>query len=325
LEELFETMIDFTVAIPTYNGASRLPEVLEKLQGQIETETMAWEIIVIDNNSNDNTAQVVREFQSTWNYPFPLKYYFEPQQGLAFARQRAVTEANGAFIGFIDDDNLAASDWVARSHTFGQQNPKAGAYGGQIHAAFEAQPPENFDNIIGFLAIRERGNTPQLYNPKVLSLPPGAGLVVRKKAWCDCVPEQLFLKGRTNNSLICGSDWEPLIHMHKAGWEIWYNPAMHIEHKIPSSRLQKDYLLSLIHSSCLCFFPLRVLQAKNLEKPVLLARTIFGNLAKAVLFYIKNRHKIKADLVAECELQIYLSRVASPFYFFRTRWAKKFS
>ncbi|MEM6400967.1 MAG: glycosyltransferase, partial [Cyanobacteria bacterium P01_D01_bin.116] len=39
--------INFTVAIPTYNGASRLPEVLQRLQNQLHTENISWEIIVV--------------------------------------------------------------------------------------------------------------------------------------------------------------------------------------------------------------------------------------------------------------------------------------
>ncbi len=78
--------VDFTVAIPTYNGQSRLPELLERLRNQLYTEDFSWEIIVVDNNSNDNTAKVVQSYQENWSCPYPLKYCFEPQQGAAYAR-----------------------------------------------------------------------------------------------------------------------------------------------------------------------------------------------------------------------------------------------
>ncbi|MBD2576688.1 hormogonium polysaccharide biosynthesis glycosyltransferase HpsE [Oscillatoria sp. FACHB-1406] len=312
--------MDFTVAIPTYNGASRLSEVIEKLKAQIGTENIAWEILVIDNNSSDNTAQIVQEFQTHWSYPFPLQYHFEPEQGLAYARQRAINEAKGTFLGFIDDDNLVAPNWVAEALSFGREHPRAGAYGGQIHPAFEVPPPENFENIIGFLAIRERDTQPQQYNPKILSLPPGAGLVARVQAWRECFSKPSLFAGRLGKSMVGGEDWEPLIYMHKAGWEIWYAPNLHLDHKIPASRLSEDYLLSLIHGSCLCFYPLRLLQASPTEQPALLARTVLGNWLKAASYYLKNRRKLKTDLVAKCELQIYWSRALSPFYFFKQRY-----
>jgi len=97
--------LDFTVAIPTYNGESRLPELLERLRNQICTPYLTWEIIVIDNNSTDNTPKVVQAYQENWQCAYPLKYCLETKQGAAYARKRAVEEAKGQLIGFLDDDN----------------------------------------------------------------------------------------------------------------------------------------------------------------------------------------------------------------------------
>jgi glycosyltransferase involved in cell wall biosynthesis len=55
-------MIDFSVAIRTYNGEKYLPDLLEKLRSQIIPEHILWEIIIIDNNSTDNTARNIHKF-----------------------------------------------------------------------------------------------------------------------------------------------------------------------------------------------------------------------------------------------------------------------
>jgi glycosyltransferase involved in cell wall biosynthesis len=99
-------MVDFTVAICTYNGEKRLPDVLERLRSQVDTDSITWEILVIDNNSTDKTAKVVGDYQVRWSQPYPLKYCFEAKQGLAFARRCAIREATSDLIGFLDDDNL---------------------------------------------------------------------------------------------------------------------------------------------------------------------------------------------------------------------------
>jgi glycosyltransferase involved in cell wall biosynthesis len=91
-----------TIAIPTYNGADRLPLILERLRSQTATESIQWEILIVDNNSTDDTAAVVQKHQENWPYPYPLKYCFEPEQGAAFARQRAIQEAEGELVGFLD-------------------------------------------------------------------------------------------------------------------------------------------------------------------------------------------------------------------------------
>ena len=129
--------VDLTVAIPTYNGETRLPELLKRLQKQLYTEDFSWEIIVVDNNSTDNTAKLVQTYQVTWQLPYPLKYYFEPKQGAAYARKRAVEEAKGKLIGFLDDDNYPTPNWVTKAYAFGKIYPQAGAYASQIHPEWE--------------------------------------------------------------------------------------------------------------------------------------------------------------------------------------------
>jgi GT2 family glycosyltransferase len=301
--------VDFTVAIPTYNGAERLPKVLDKLRSQVKTENISWEVIVIDNNSTDNTAEIIRNYQADWSATHPLRYCTETRQGIAYARQRAVEQAQGIYIGFLDDDNLPASDWVATAYAFGQEHPRAGAYGGQIHGDFEVQPPEDFQQIQAFLVIRKYGEQAKQFEPEKLRLPAGAGLVVRKQAWLDSVPTRLVRTARG------GNDYEISLHLHKGGWEIWYNPIMHIYHQIPPWRLEKRYLLSLAHLYGSCTCELRMINTQTWQKPVVLARSFVGSLRRATLHLIRHRGKLKTDLGAACEMAFFLGNLESPFYY----------
>jgi glycosyltransferase involved in cell wall biosynthesis len=319
--------VDFTVAIPTYNGENRLPKILERLRSQIGVEHLNWEVIVVDNNSQDATANLVLEYQATWSQPWPLKYYLETEQGAAFARARAVQEASSEFVGLLDDDNLPALDWVAAAYAFGKAHPKAGAYASQIHGEFEVEPPANFERIAPFLGITERGANAHLYEPDKLKLPPGAGLVVRKQAWCEAVPKRPVLKGRVGKSLVGGEDLEPLLHLHKAGWEIWYNPGMETYHQIPSWRLEKDYLIALAHGVGLNSCCLRMINTPFWQKQNVLIRTFLGSLRRLLLHLIQYREARVAkqeaqasfsDLVAACELAFYWGYLLSPFYFLST-------
>ncbi|MDJ0555307.1 MAG: glycosyltransferase [Microcoleaceae cyanobacterium MO_207.B10] len=54
--------INLTIAIPTYNGGGRLPKLLDKIRQQHQTENIYWEVIVVDNNSSDNTAEIVKDY-----------------------------------------------------------------------------------------------------------------------------------------------------------------------------------------------------------------------------------------------------------------------
>ncbi|MEA5504227.1 hormogonium polysaccharide biosynthesis glycosyltransferase HpsE [Halotia wernerae UHCC 0503] len=309
--------LDFTVAIPTYNGASRLPELLERLRNQLDTENFSWEIIVVDNNSNDNTAKLVQTYQENWQSPYPLKYCFEAKQGAAYARKQAVEVALGKLIGFLDDDNYPVSNWVAAAYAFAQKYPHAGAYGSQIHPDWEVEPPENFWRITPFLAITERGDVPLLYEPKKRLLPPSAGLVVRRQAWLESVPTQPILTGRITGNMLTSEDLEMLCYLQKSGWEIWYNPEMEIYHKIPKARLQKDYLIPFFKGIGLSRYVTRMVNIKPWYRPAAIVGYTINDLRKIILHLLKYRTKVKYDLVIACEMQLFLSSLISPFYLWK--------
>ncbi|WP_341526548.1 hormogonium polysaccharide biosynthesis glycosyltransferase HpsE [Nostoc sp. UHCC 0302] len=315
--------VDFTVAIPTYNGESRLPELLERLINQLYTENFSWEIIVVDNNSNDNTAKVVQSYQEKWQCSYPLKYYLELQQGAAYARKRAIKEAGGKLIGFLDDDNYPDSSWVAAAYAFGQKHPKAGAYGSQIHPIWEVQPPENFQRIAPFLAITERGDLPLLHEPSKKLLPPSAGLVVRRQAWLESIPNKFILTGRVTGNMLTSEDLEMLSYIQKFGWEIWYNPDMKIYHKIPSWRLQKEYLIPFFRGIGLSRYVTRMVNIKPWAKPVVFLAYMINDLRKIVLHLLRYRFKIKTDLAASCEMQLFLSSFVSYFYLWKNGYLNK--
>ncbi|MBW4568376.1 MAG: hormogonium polysaccharide biosynthesis glycosyltransferase HpsE [Tolypothrix carrinoi HA7290-LM1] len=315
--------LDFTVAIPTYNGESRLPELLERLRNQLNTEHLCWEIIVVDNNSTDNTAKVVQTYQANWQCPYPLKYCFEPQQGAAYARKRAVEEAKSKFIGFLDDDNYPVSDWVAKAYDFGQKNPKLGAYGSQIHPNWEVEPPENFQRIAPFLAITERGNLPLLYEASKKLLPPSAGLVVRRQAWLESVPNHSILTGRVAGNMLTSEDLEMLSYIQKAGWEIWYNPEMEIYHQIPHWRLQREYLIPFFQGIGLSRYVTRMMNINPWVKPFAFFAYIINDLRKIVLHLLKYRTQVKTELVAACEMQLFLSSLISPFFLWKKGYFNK--
>ncbi|MBE9126715.1 MULTISPECIES: hormogonium polysaccharide biosynthesis glycosyltransferase HpsE [unclassified Coleofasciculus] len=309
--------IDFTVAIPTYNGEARLPEVLERLRSQVGTESIDWEVIVIDNNSTDNTANLVREYQANWSSAYPLKYYLETKQGAGFARQRAVEVAQGELIGFLDDDNIPAPEWVAQAYAFSQNYPQAGAYGSQIHGAFEVEPPESFRPLLPFLAIVERGSEPFRYEPSKKLLPPSAGLVVRQQAYLESVPSQLILNGRVQGNMLTAEDLEMLCYIQLKGWEIWYSPAMEIDHKIPKWRLQREYLIPFIRGIGLSRFVTRMLSFKPWQRPLAFPLYVVNDLRKILCHVFKYRWRIQSELVAACQMELFLSSLISPFYLWR--------
>ncbi len=304
-------MLDITVAICTYNGANRIKQVLDRLHSQVNSQDISWEIVVVDNNSTDHIKQVIDDYQKTHFSTTTLRYLFEPEQGAAFARLRAVQEANGHLVGFLDDDTLPDENWLVNAYEFAQAHPDVGAYGGQIHGEFETEPSPEFKGVAIFLAIVERGSTPHLYTRV---LPPSAGLVVRRQAWLESVPKRPFLTGRTSHSMVASEDIEAIAHIQKAGWEIWYNPTMQIYHQIPAWRLERTYLISLVRGIGLAKHHIRMIRLDVWQRPPAFLAYLINDLIKTASYFIKHQKALKKDLSTACQMELLRSGLISPFY-----------
>lgn len=310
-------MCDLSVAIRTYNRAEKLPALLDALSQQVNVSQLDWEIIVVDNNSTDPTQAVVAKYQQGWTSG-DLRYVLETRQGASFARQRAIAEARGCWIAFLDDDNVPAEDWVSAAYVFAMAHPKAAAFGGQIHARYEVPPPPHFERLAPFIPVVERDEEICFTTGwRAMSnlVPPGAGLVVRRAAWQAHVPDELVLKGPVGDSLsLKGEDVEALLHLKKAGWDIWFNPAMHIRHDIPRHRFERDYLLGFFHGIGLSKYTTRMVPYPQWQRPAMTGLYLLSDLRKVVSHLFRYRQTLPRDLVAACELRLFVSSLLGPFY-----------
>lgn len=303
--------MDFTVAICTYNGATRLPRVLDRLRAcyqhmRQQPVTLCWEIIVIDNNSNDDTPKVVTGYQARGWVDRPLHYVRETTQGLAYARQRAIQTASSPIVGFLDDDNVPALDWVIAAYQFMQSIPRAGVIGSRVLPEYECEPPPDFDRIRGFLALTDRGEHPRLYQPAARVLPPGAGLVVRRDLWLTLVPAHLELIGRVGDQMLASEDLEAILHFQRAGWEVWYNPAMVVHHHIPRWRLTEAYLAKLMYGIGLSRYRTRMMKyAPWQQLPMLLVYTV-SDLSRLLRHRWHYGCNWRSSVVAIAQRQLYL-------------------
>ncbi|NJL88319.1 MAG: glycosyltransferase [Leptolyngbyaceae cyanobacterium SM1_1_3] len=314
-------MTFITVAIPTYNGEQRLPQVLECLIKQTNLEEITWEVLVVDNNSTDATAKLTRQYQQNWPTENSLKYHFAAKQGAAFARQKAIEAAQGDIVAFLDDDNLPAEDWVEQVYQFAIAHPRAGAFGSRIYGCFEVEPTQQItQKIAPFLAIVNRGEDPHQYYASQRVLPPGAGLAVRKQAWFESVPDHLFLNylGQRSDTATASEDLEVLIHIQKFGWEIWHNPAMIVYHQIPKERLQEQNVLLLLRRIGLSRFHIRMLRYSVWQRPFLGIVHVLLDFTKLLIYYLKlplNARRSRFERI--CEREYLLSSLLSPFFLVR--------
>ena len=314
-------MIDFTIAICTFNGARRIPKVLDHLCIQKQKHNINWEVLIIDNNSQDHTVAIAAQYQQHWAQPYPLRYCFEPRQGLAYARRLAVKEARGEWIGFLDDDNWPSSDWLEVASDFIHTSSRIGAFGGKILADYEIDPPSRFQEIACFLGIIDRGDHPFRYDLLDRWLfPAGAGIIIRREAWINCVPENFMLTGVSSTSMLAkGEDIETLSYIRQGGWEVWHVPTLVIYHHISKNRLSKDYLIKLFQGVGLSRYITRKIRLSGWQDPVFFLLYAMSDCCKLVIHWLRHFSTLHHDLVARCQLELLLFSLISPIY----HWQKK--
>ena len=313
--------MDISVVIATYNGAKRLPEVLEKLRNQKVTQPLQWEVLVVDNNSQDETASVVARYAREWREDSELRYIFEQQQGATYARCRGVKEAKTeSLIGFLDDDNLPAETWLDCAYLFGKKHPNAGAYGGVIHPKLDIASPDYFSSIKGYLTIYDRGKKAFQYkrNAKPRRIPPAPGIIIRKQVWEEAIPtpENLLIGGRDERTMAAGEDAEMIFYIQNSDWEVWHNPQMEIWHHIPSYRLEKSYLLKLARGYGLSNHLTRLARYQPWQRPLIKLATPFYTVRDGIRllkYYVQYRSILSSDFDKACELQVKFGQLYSPY------------
>jgi glycosyltransferase involved in cell wall biosynthesis len=234
-----------SVIICCHNSGARLPETLRHLALQQVPADLLWEVIVVDNHSADDTADVAI---SSWpkDAPAPLRVTHEPELGLSHARERGRLEAKYAFISLVDDDNWVEPDWIAVVNEVLASHPEVAACGGDIEAACETEPPHWFASQQRNFAVGVQGAS-----AGYIADPPGylfgAGLNIRRSAWEDLLRSgfEQIIGDRKGAGALGGGDLELCFALRLAGWKLWYDPRLKLRHFIPSQRLRWSYLRRL--------------------------------------------------------------------------------
>jgi glycosyltransferase involved in cell wall biosynthesis len=129
---------DTSVVVCTYNRAALLREALRSLFAQ-KVQNLNYEIVVIDNNSVDDTPATVESLKA--ESPVPLRYFRETQQGNAYARNAGVEQSAAPIIAFLDDDCIADENWLTTIKSAFDRDPELAFVGGRVLPVWERDPP----------------------------------------------------------------------------------------------------------------------------------------------------------------------------------------
>ena len=197
-------------------------------------DEIAHELILIDNNSSDRTAQLAREFERYQNF----RYVFEGQQGLSAARNRGITEARGDIVAFLDDDVIMDRAWLGRLQQCFDETD-AGVVGGRSYLIFEESPP-------GWLGPGMRRNLAEVeLGPQRKVLHNGNDLFGLNLSFRKNVLEKHggfdANLGRLGSDLISGEETALINAIAQSGGTIVYEPQATVGHLVGPDRLQWKY------------------------------------------------------------------------------------
>ena len=237
--------MDVSVLIGTYNRAPLLERTLAALGAQEYPASLRWEIVVVDNNSQDGTARCVDAFAA--RSPVPVRRVHETRQGVSHARNRGIEEARGHILAFTDDDVLPASDWVAGVPA-AIDRWAADGVGGRILPLWETPPPAwlaQNRRLLDHLALMDFAGSGLL----ALPLPAGpqvwgANMAFRRDLF-DRVGTFDPCRGMRGRKLYRGEDTDLVNRALAAGLRIAYDPRLTVSHRIGADRMRRAYFCKL--------------------------------------------------------------------------------
>lgn len=116
------------ICICTYKRSELLRRLLSKLEEQQTEGLFDYSIVIVDNDRSESARQTVES--CTRQSKTSISYYVEPEQNIALARNKAIENAKGDFIGFIDDDEFPSNTWLLNLYTaFNTYQPNGGVLG----------------------------------------------------------------------------------------------------------------------------------------------------------------------------------------------------
>ena len=235
-----------SVIIPTYNRAHLLPQTLDSFLAQSYPEDRL-EIIVSNNNSTDDTRNVIDQYCSR----FPnIRAVMETRQGAHYARNSAAKIAKGDILYFTDDDMLADQALIDEIVKVFELDPLIASATGKIIGQFDVTPPRWVTKYLinCYLSLTEMDKPEDLIvsrNDLVFS----CHEAVRREVFLQCGG---FNPENTAGIWLGDGETGFGIKIKQAGYKFAYTSKSVIHHIIPSSRTTLRYLVKRFGNQGYC-------------------------------------------------------------------------
>ncbi len=231
-----------SVIVCCYNSEKRLPRTLDFLLQQDLPKNIAWEVIVVDNDSTDMTSQVANNVSILFQAKsIGYKVTVEHEKGLGAARKKGVNDSIYDIIIFCDDDNWLEKNYIFQSYLIMKKNSSIGVLGGCGIPKSDIDLPVWFYSNASSYAVGVQSQCSGDISSRGYVW--GAGMVLRAIVIKQTmIKYDLILSGRKGNEMLAGDDTEICKWYLLAGYMLWYDEKLIFWHYISVNRLTIESL-----------------------------------------------------------------------------------
>jgi GT2 family glycosyltransferase len=228
------TKPDVSIVVCPRNRAGLLRGALASLYDLACEDEFSYEILVVDNGSTDDTQQVITDAVTLAKHT--VRGVIEPEPGIVAARNRGIREAQGRWIAFFDDDQIADWHWLAELYR-GAAERNCRVVGGAVQIALPAGCKRELSPTVRMLLGEPLGgDLPQRYGGR---LTPGCGnLLIQRSVFDEVGVFEQAIDGRSE-------DIDLFERIQRARIDAWYLPTAIVYHLTPAERLEHQYLIDL--------------------------------------------------------------------------------
>jgi len=231
----------YSVVVPTYNRAQTLAATLDSVL--MQDVDFSYEVIVVDNNSSDETREVVYCFER--KAPGAFRYLFEGTQGASAARNAGIRVAKGEIIAFTDDDIITQPNWLRSLAAAYKAHPDAWSVGGRIILELPLQCPMWFDPmspvLTELLGLMDRGDeTVKIAYPDTVW---GGNFSMTR----ECLSRVGFFNTRLGVGFLSSEDNEMCHRIQRAGGAVYYCGQAAVIHLVPRARMTKHFFRKRVY------------------------------------------------------------------------------
>ena len=228
-----------SIIICSYNRASYISDALTSLYRQTAVLN-EFEVIIVDNNSTDNTKEVYAIWRQT-NTNGQFNFISETKQGASFARNTGAAIAKGEWVCFMDDDAVATPNYVENILKHIQNKPDAVGFGGRIIPKYIPSEPKWMSYYVSSLI----GNFD--YAPIACAFENGkypleSNMIVKKSVYDQIGGFNVNLPGVVGTLRIGGEGKELFYKILALGYIIYYDPAICVHHVVEVKKLTSEYM-----------------------------------------------------------------------------------